>query len=111
MRHMTFGIAMALLVACAGCEELTGILDDTATVVFKVHDNCGPASGNIAFYIDGSTVGTATLSGGQSSPGYTVSAGQHLASANETTPGGFTWENLSFTVAAGGSFTVLLTCL
>ena len=110
MRRMTFGIAMALLVACGGCEELTGILDDTGTVAFKVHENCGSGSGTITFYVDGSSVGTATLSGGESSPSYTVSAGQHLASANETTTGNLSWDSLSFTVAAGGSFTMILTC-
>ena len=110
MRRMRFGITMALLVACGGCEEVTGVLNDTGTVVFKVHENCGSASGTIQFYVDGSSVGTATLSGGQSSPSYTVSAGQHLASANETISGNLSWPNLSFTVEAGSSFTVLLTC-
>ena len=107
MRRMTFGIAMALLVACGGCEELTGILDDTGTVVFKVHENCGSGSGTIAFYVDGSLVGTATLSGGQSSPSYTVSVGQHLASANSTN---YSWPSQSFTVEAGGRFTYILIC-
>ena len=109
MRRMTFGIAMALLVACGGCSEMMGIQNNTGTLVFTLDANsCSPGSGDITFYVDGSAVGTATLSPGLSSPSYTVSAGQHFASAG--TAHGYDWPSRSFTVEAGGRFTYLLLC-
>ena len=44
MQHMTFGIAMALLVACGGCSEITGILNPGWRVTTSVDEMNGARS-------------------------------------------------------------------
>jgi hypothetical protein len=110
MRRLLLGIAIVMLVACSSSDSTTGPSSTTGTVVFKLDANsCGTGSGVITFYIDGTSVGSATIAGGQSSPSYTTSAGQHGLSARVANTG-YTWPTLNATVPAGGTYTYLMLC-
>jgi hypothetical protein len=107
MRKIALLLALVAVTAC-GSDSSTAPKAD-ATVVFKIDALTCTGSGAIEFFIDGSPVGTETLSAGQSSQGYRTSGGQHILGARLANSS-FIWPNTTVTVPAGGTFNELLPC-
>lgn len=97
---------MVALAAAMACSK-----DSTApamgTLYFKVDALTCTGSDAIEFFIDGSSKGSQTLSAGQTSQGFSVSAGSHTVGARTST---FTWPTQTVTVPTNNSYTVVLTC-
>jgi hypothetical protein len=95
----------ALMSACGGGG------DDDGTVYFKIDSaTCRGTSASLRLFINGTLVGTETISVGGTSKGYSTHAGSNVLSAQEARDGGFTWRPTTYDVPGGGSFTMVLTC-
>lgn len=111
MKRLLIGLACALLVACSGGPTAPS----TPTAVqFRLDANsCGSTFGTrtvtFSFFIDGTSVGTATLGVGQTSQLFFVGAGSHVAGASVTNTS-FGFGNTTITVPAGQTFTVIMPC-
>lgn len=100
-------LALVFLAACKGADTAP----TTGQVFFKIDGVSCKGSDAIKLFVDGSAVGTETLTaGGVASTGYMVSAGGHLLGATEVNSPFFSWPSTHVTVTAGGTFTQLLTC-
>ena len=110
MRRLVLGLAVILVAGCSKGDSAP-TAPANGFVIFKLDASTCTAPGTvtITFSIDGSTVGSATLAGGQSSPVYTVAAGSHVLGARiaNTT---FAWGNISATVPSNTTFTAVLPC-
>lgn len=96
----------ALLGACGG-----GGGSDSGTVYFKIDAaTCRGTSTILDLFIDGSQVGTETITVGGTSKGYSTHSGPNFLSAKEAKSGGFVWPSAKYDIPGGGSFTLLLTC-
>lgn len=104
-----FAVGALLLSTGAGCsgDGISG--PSSGSVLFKIDAQTCTGSGTITFFIDGSAVGTETLSTGATSKAYTTTAGQHIVGAREGTSG-YTWPSQTVTVPAGSTYTALLEC-
>lgn len=115
MRRLLGGLIVVLTMGCSKSDSATGpTAPTTGVVVFKLDANtCTASIGStpisVIFYIDGSTVGTATVSVTQSSPPYTVSAGSHVLSARLANTG-YQWANITATVPARTTYAAVLLC-
>ena len=101
-----------LLVGVSACGDSPS--SPSAAVQFRIDANTCNATFagrtyTIAFFIDGASVGTATLGSGQVSPPFATSAGSHVFSASIANTG-YRWDNRSFTVLSGQTFTVVMPC-
>lgn len=109
---MTRRIVIAALAAASvmlGCGGGGGDAPTTGAVYFKIDAaTCRGTSANMNLFINGTQVGNEVIAVGGTSKAYSVSAGSVVLSAQEV--GGFTWVPTTYTVPAGGSFTLLLTC-
>lgn len=107
-----FVIAVAVS-ACGSKASPTSPANNTAYVKFRLDANScsalGTATLNMTFYIDGATVGSANVSLSTTSPAYSVTAGSHVASASVSNYN-IRWESLTFSVAAGQTWTYILQC-
>lgn len=95
------------VLACGGSDGPAA--PAKGTVFFKVDALTCQGTGTIQFFLDGSNVGTETLSAGQTSQGYPTTAGSHVAGArlaNST----YVWPNTTIQVTANGSYTDILPC-
>jgi hypothetical protein len=80
-------------------------------VFFKIDGVSCRGSDAIVLYLDGSPIGTETLTaGGAASKAYSASAGSHLIGAKEVNSPFYTWQSTSEIVPAGGSYTHVLFC-
>ena len=100
-------VGLLVIVPLAGCEDLTG--PETGTLFFKIDALTCTGEGAIEFFIDGTSVGIEVLGGGDTSTGFTVSAGSHTAGARDLT-GVVIWPTFNVIVPANSSFTIVLTC-
>ena len=112
MRRLVLGILLATFVACGG-DSSTSPSKVTA-VQFRLDANtCGPIFGSqsltFTFFVDGVQIGTASLGINITSPPFSVITGSHVASASVTNTT-IRWQNLSFSVASGQTFTYILLC-
>jgi hypothetical protein len=109
MRKLMALLGMAVLMACGSDSTAPPPAIQTGTVFFKIDALTCTGSGPVAFYLDGSLVGTETLAAGGTSKGYTSPAGSHVAGAKipNTT---YTWPNTTINVPANGSYTAILPC-
>lgn len=99
--------AFFVAAALSGCGG--GGDDENGTVYFKIDAaTCRGTSANMVFYMNGSQVGTQTLSVGGTSKGFDSPAGSVVLAAREVN--GLVWRPGTYDVPAGGSFTLLLTC-
>ena len=109
---MTRRIVLAALAAASVMMGCGGGGDDaptTGAVYFKIDAaTCRGTSANMNLFINGTQVGNEVITVGGTSKAYSVGAGSVVLSAQEV--GGFTWVPKTYTVPAGGSFTLLLTC-
>ena len=109
---MTRKIVLAALAAASVMLGCGGGGDDaptTGAVYFKIDAaTCRGTSANMNLFINGTQVGNEVITVGGTSKAYSVGAGSVVLSAQEV--GGFTWVPTTYTVPAGGSFTLLLTC-
>ena len=106
-RSLTVALAAtAILVSsCGGGDD-----DNTGTVYFKIDAaTCPSAAVSVALFINGTRVGTETLSAGSTSSGYSTAAGSAVLSASLV---GITysWSPSTHNIPKGGSFTLVLTC-
>lgn len=99
------------LVACGGNPNSPSA---RTAVQFRVDANtCNTVFAGrtytIAFFIDGTSAGSAALGTGQTSQPFPISAGSHVFSASVANTG-YGWDNRTFTVASGQTFTVVMPC-
>lgn len=105
MRKLTAVVLLVALAACGGGGGTEPIAN--GTLFFKIDALTCTGTDAVTFFIDGSAVGTETLSAGQTSRGYTTSAASHVAGARTPT---YLWPNTTITVPANGSITDVLPC-
>jgi hypothetical protein len=106
-------ISYGLLAGCSAAAAPTTpvVVNTTGYVVWKIDGNSCTGADAINFYLDGSVVGTQTLTAGVgSSSAYPTPQGTHLISARENRTGGFVWPTQTVAISAGGTFTSVLTC-
>ena len=112
MKRVLLALICGLASACGGGEDSpTAPTSTRSSVLFTLDANScrGVPAVTIEFFVDGSTVGSGTLSPGQTSQSFPVSAGSHLLSARVANFD-IVWPSLNATTPAGGSFTYLLIC-
>lgn len=101
-------LLLALAVACGGDSGTNP--QRIGTLIFRLDAQTCTGSGQLNFFLDGATIGTATLSAGQDKAFPNQPAGQHIAGASETRTGGYVWPSQTVTIPEGSSFTTVLTC-
>lgn len=102
-------VLACFLAACGSDSSATEPTVASSHVVFKIDALSCVGSGTIQLFIDGSVVGTETLSAGQSSQSYTTSGGSHVLGArlaNST----YIWPSTTVMVPVGGTFTAVMPC-
>lgn len=97
----------ALTLACGGGSTAPA---PTGTLIFRLDAQTCTGTGTLTFFLDGTTIGTATLSAGQSQSFPGQPTGQHVAGASETRAGGFTWAPQVVTIPPNASLTHVLVC-
>lgn len=107
MKHLLAGLALALVI---GCGSDGGNAPTTGTIIFKVDASSCTGTAALDLFIDGSLVGTETLSAGASSKAYPATAGQHVVSARVANINSRVWPPITVTVPSGNSYTQLLLC-
>jgi hypothetical protein len=110
MRQLRMVLLGVALTACGG--DVTGVAPvSRGAVVYKVDAlSCrGPAA--IDFLLDGSVVGTETMTPGVASKSYGTTAGVHIVSAAVSVTRSRVWPSTSATVPAGGVYTAVLACV
>jgi hypothetical protein len=110
-RFITLTISLASLLLAGACsgDKSTGPAQ-TGTVIFRLDSQTCTGTGTIAFFLDGNSIGTVTLSAGQSTSFANQPAGPHIVGASETRTGGYVWPQQSVTIPPNGSFTQVLQC-
>lgn len=115
MRIRAVCVAIAIAVLSAACgDDSPSSPSRNGSVSFRLDQNSctrvfGTSTLSFTFFVDGVSVGTTSLGIGITSPSYTVTPGSHIASASVTNTA-LRFENLSFSVQAGGTFTYILIC-
>ena len=105
MRRIIAALSLLTLAACGGGG--TEPIATTGTVFFKIDALTCTGTAAVTLFIDGSAVGTETMSAGSTSKGYTTSAASHILGARTAT---YLWPNTTMTVPAGSSITDVLPC-
>lgn len=105
MRIISTLLAVLILTACGG--DSTAPKEQRGSLVFRLDQQTCTGSGTITFFVDGSSVGSAAMTAGASSPSYSVTAGSHIVGA--TAPS-FNWPSQTVTVPVNATYTALLTC-
>lgn len=100
-------VSLFALAACGGTDATA---PEQGGVLFKVDALTCVGTGSITFFIDGSAVGTQTLSGGQESQTFITTVGDHAVGARENGGTGYVWPTQTITVVAKQIRTELLTC-
>lgn len=109
--RVTLPVVLLVLAACGGSDATSPA---KGSVVFKIDALTCTGTASIDLFIDGTQVGTETLSAGGSSKAYTATTGTHAVAArttNATANSGRTWPTTTATVPANGTYTALLTCV
>jgi hypothetical protein len=113
VRLLSVFVLSIFLVGCGGSNPVAPTASNAA-VNFRLDNNsCSGVFGTqtltFGLFVDGLQVGSANLGINITSPSFTVTPGSHVASANVTNST-LRWNNLNFSVAAGNTFTYILTC-
>ena len=109
-RYTRSPIAIALALTLAACGGDSPSAPASGAVRFTRDANtCTGQALAFTFFVDGSSVGTETLSPGQSSHPYTTPAGTHVFSASVTNAA-YTFSNETGNVTAGGTFSYVMVC-
>jgi hypothetical protein len=104
-------LAIASLLALAACGgDKSTAPAQTGTLIFRLDSQTCTGTGTLNFFLDGATIGSATISAGQSQSFSGQPAGQHVAGASETKTGGYVWPSQNVNIPANGSWTSVLTC-
>lgn len=109
MRRIAVALFAALMLGC-GSDSTTAPETPKGTIVFKVDASSCSGTAAIDLFVDGTLVGTETLSSGTSSKAYTTTAGQHIVSASVANTRSRVWAPTAVTVPVNNSFTFLLLC-
>lgn len=109
---ITCAVTLTVLACGGGGDASTAPAPTTGAVYWKLDGaTCSVSTPvSIQFFIDGSNVGTESLSSASAqSKGYTTSAGQHVLGARLSNTG-VAWGSITATVPAGSSYTAVLPC-
>jgi hypothetical protein len=107
MRKLLAVAMVAVMAACGG--ETTAPTAANGTLFFKIDALTCSGTSVVSFAVDGSVVGSETISAGGTSKGYTVTAGSHVVGARVSN-GNYVWPNTNINVPANGTFTQVLPC-
>lgn len=107
MRRLIVAVVLLFTVACGNNSPMAA----SGAILYTLDANScrGLPALTIDFYVDGTNVGSGTLTPGQSSRSFSVAAGQHVLSARVANIN-YVWPVLNATANPGGSFTYVLIC-
>jgi len=103
------GLTLTTALAACGGSDSSPTGPAMTEVDFKVDAATCSGSAAINLFVDGTMVGTETLSAGLDSHHYPTTVGTHVLSASIANTNGRTWGPTTVAVPAGG-YTLLLTC-
>jgi hypothetical protein len=99
---------LAVMAACGG-DTTTAPPAANSTLFFKIDALTCSGTSVVSFAVDGSIVGSETISAGGTSKGYTITAGSHVVGARVSN-GNYVWPNTNINAPANGTFTQVLPC-
>jgi hypothetical protein len=108
MRKRLAVIMLAVLAACGGDSGTQP--SPTGTLIFRLDAQTCTGTGTLNFFLDGTNIGTATISAGQSQSFANQPAGQHIAGASEARIGGYVWPSATVMIPVNGTYTQVLSC-
>jgi hypothetical protein len=111
-RPLALTLLALSLGACGGADAVAGPpAPSQGAVQFKVDALTCVGSATIDFYLDGSVIGTETLSaGGSASKQYPTSAGQHVLGAAVSNTRSYVWPSANAIVPVNATFIAILKC-
>lgn len=103
-------LLLVVLAACGGSDSTSPSGPSPSVVTFKIDAQTCSGTATINFFIDGSTVGSESLTAGSSSKGYSTTQTSHVLGASVANTNGRVWGPITVNLTNIATYTQVLVC-